>query len=228
MARQEDYKEISRVYRSKEEAKTYYDRISAVYDWFGGIFERRPAEKALRHLDVRSGETVLEIGFGTGHCLKQIAILVGKTGKAHGIDISGGMLRVAREKLDKATLSDMVQLFQGDAFNLPFKAATFDAIFMSFTLELFDTPEIPQVLKEVGRVLKLNGRLGVVGLSKTGGNSPTLGIYEWIHKRWPRYVDCRPIYLEHLISKAGYVIQRKERIKLLVLPLEIVVATKDR
>jgi demethylmenaquinone methyltransferase/2-methoxy-6-polyprenyl-1,4-benzoquinol methylase len=226
MEEQEESKGISRVNRSKEEAKIYYDRMSAAYDWLGGIFERRPADIALRQLDVRSGETVLEIGFGTGHCLKTIAILVGKTGKAHGIDISGGMLRVSRDKLDKATLLDRVQLCQGDASRLPFKAATFDAIFMSFTLELFDTPEIPQVLKEAGRVLKMNGRLGVISLSKTGGNSLALGIYEWIHKRWPRYVDCRPIYLEHLISKAGYVIQRKERVKLLVLPLEIVVATK--
>jgi len=61
MAEKEDHQEISRVRRSKEDAKTYYDRISVVYNWLGGIFERKPAEKALSYLKVENGEMVLEI-----------------------------------------------------------------------------------------------------------------------------------------------------------------------
>lgn len=222
----EDSQDILRVHRSKEEAKKFYDRISTVYDLLGGIFERRHAGKALTYLNVQSGETVLEIGFGTGYCLQQIALSVGKSGKVYGIDISEGMLKAARERLRKVTLLDRVELYPGDASNLPFNTETFDVAFMSFTLELFDTPEIPLVLKEVGRVLKAGGRLGVVSLSKTNANSLALRIYEWIHIKWPKYVDCRPIYLEKSLRKAGYTIQRKEIAKLLVLPLEIVVATK--
>jgi len=48
-----------------------------------------------------------------------------------------------------------------------------------------------------------------------------------MHRQWSKYVDCRPIYLEDLVSKAGYVIQKKESAKFLVLPLEIVVAIKE-
>ncbi|MFC1847048.1 class I SAM-dependent methyltransferase [Chloroflexota bacterium] len=226
MVEQEDSYKISRVHRSKEEAKQYYDRISAFYDWLGGIFERKAAERALDYLTIQNGESVLEIGFGTGHCLQQIAILVGKTGKACGIDISNGMLEVTRKRLEKASLLDRVELYQGDASSLPYSNETFDAVLMSFTLELFDTPEIPQVLKELERVLKVGGRLGIVSLSKINGNSLAIRIYEWIHRKWPKYVDCRPIYLEHSISKAGYEIQKKEKAKLLVLPLEIMVAVK--
>jgi len=69
--------------------------------------------------------------------------------------------------------------------------------------------------------------LGVVSLSKTNGNSLALGIYKWMHRQWSKYVDCRPIYLEDLVSKAGYVIQKKESAKFLVLPLEVVVAIKE-
>jgi len=226
MEGQKGSQQISRVNRSKEEAEKYYDSISSVYDWLGGIFEWRPAQKAIKYLNIRSSERVLEIGFGTGHCLQQIALDVGKTGKACGIDISDGMLRAARERLDKAALSERVELCQGDASRLPFNKETFDAAFMSFTLELFDTPEIPQVLKEVKRVLKTGGRFGVVSLSKIDGNSAALHIYEWTHRRWPKYVDCRPIYLEHFMSKAGYIIQKKEMTRLVVLPVEIVVAIK--
>ena len=226
MVEKEDYQETSRVHRSKEDAKTYYDCISVVYNWFGGIFERKPAEKVLSYLKVENGETVLEIGFGTGHCLQQIALSVGKNGKAYGIDISDGMLQVTRKKLEKAGLMDRVELHHGDASNLPFIDETFDAVFMSFTLELFDTPEIPLLLNEVKRVLKAGGRLGVTSLSKAKGNSIALRLYEWIHGKWPKYVDCRPIYLEQSLRKAGYTIHSKEMDNLFVLPLEIVVAIK--
>jgi len=143
--------------RSKEEAKRFYDRISRVYDYLTGAFERRYAEMAVERLSVEESETVLEIGFGPGHCLKRIAESVGKTGKVYGVDISSGMLEVTRRRLDKARLMDRVELYCGDAANLPYGDNSFDAAFMSFTLELFDTPEIPSLLEEVKRVLKPRG-----------------------------------------------------------------------
>ncbi|MFC1892753.1 class I SAM-dependent methyltransferase [Chloroflexota bacterium] len=226
MAEKEDYQEISRVNRSKDDARTYYNRISVIYDWLGGIFERKLAEKALRTLAIQNGDIVLEIGFGTGHCLQKIALSVGRTGKAYGIDISDGMLQVTRKRLEKAGLMDRVELYQGDASKLPFINETFDAVFMSFTLELFDTPEIPLLLNEVKRVLKAGGRLGVTSLSRAKGNSIALRVYEWIHTKWPKYVDCRPIYLEESLRKAGFRIKTKEIFSLFALPVEIVVAYK--
>jgi aromatic ring hydroxylase len=50
-------KDVSRVHRSKEDTRKFYDRISGSYDWLGGMFERRPAEKALNYLNIQSGET---------------------------------------------------------------------------------------------------------------------------------------------------------------------------
>jgi ubiquinone/menaquinone biosynthesis C-methylase UbiE len=217
---------ISRVYRDKEEAKHYYNRISSIYDWLGGAFERRPAEKTLGYLGIKSGEIVLEIGFGTGYCLHKIASAVGNSGKTYGIDISEGMLQVTGERLRNAGLIDRVELYLGDAIKLPFTDETFDSVFMSFTLELFDTPGIPLVLNEVRRVLKKGGRLGIVSLSKAGGNSTAVRIYEWIHSKWPKYVDCRPIYLDHSLQAVGYTIKRREMDNLFLLPLEIVIAMK--
>ena len=212
------------VTRTKEEAKRSYDRISRYYDYLTGAFERKYAEMALERLSVSEGETVLEIGFGTGHCLKRIAESVGPKGKVYGIDISTGMMEISKERLEKAGLEDRVKLFCGDAANLPFDDSTFDAVFMSFTLELFDTPEIPKVLEQIKRVLKPKGRLVVVSMSKENGESIFLRLYEWIHNKWPKYVDCRPIYVEQSLREAGHTVKSKEKVRLFRLPVEIVVA----
>ncbi|MFQ6052518.1 MAG: class I SAM-dependent methyltransferase [Candidatus Hydrothermarchaeota archaeon] len=217
-------KEILRVYRTKGQAKRTYDKISKIYDFTAGLFERKSMDMGLNQLDVKERETVLEIGFGTGHCLEGIAKTVGGTGKVYGIDISSGMLDITRKKMEKKGLADRVELYCGDAMSVPYQDNMFDAVFMSFTLELFDTPEIPAVLKEIKRVLKPKGRLGVVSMSKEDGESRLLKAYEWVHKNFPTMVDCRPIYVEKSIRDAGYSIKSKEKIKLFGLPGEIVVA----
>jgi demethylmenaquinone methyltransferase/2-methoxy-6-polyprenyl-1,4-benzoquinol methylase len=219
--------DILPVPRSKEDAKRFYDRISRVYDYLIGAFERKYAKMAVERLFVEEGETVLEIGFGTGYCLKRIAESVGQTGKAYGVDISSGMLEVTRRKLNRARLVNRVELYCGDAASLPYGDNTFDAVFMSFTLELFDTHEIPSLLEEVKRVLKPGGRIGVASMSKENGNSLSLRLYEWAHRKWPKYIDCRPIYLEQSLRDAGYEIRKKERVKLFGLLGEIVVAMKE-
>jgi len=212
--------------RTKEEAKRFYDRISKIYDCLTRVFERKYSEMALERLCLEEGETVLEIGFGAGHCLERMATSVGKTGKAYGIDISSGMLQVTKRRLDKAGLMDRVELYCGDAGSLPYGDKTFDAVFMSYALELFDTPEIPRLLQEVRRVLKPGGRLAVVSLSKEDGESTMLRLYEWAHKKWPKYLDCRPIYVEQCLRDAGYDIRKKQKVESFGLPSEIVVVVK--
>ena len=216
------------VRRSKQEAKQFYNRISRFYDYLTGAFERKYREMALSQLSIQEGETVLEIGFGPGHCLKRIAQSAGNAGKAYGIDISSGMLEVTKRRLEKAQLLDRVELYCGDAVNLPYDDNTFDAGFMSFTLELFDTPEIPKVLEEVKRVLKPGGRLGIISMSREDGESIPLRLYEWCHKKWPKYIDCRPIYVKPSLIDAGYKIQSRQKVRLLRLPGEIVIAVKKK
>lgn len=214
---------VLRVYRTKVQAKESYDKISRFYDYFAGVFEKKYRNMTLERLDIKRGETVLEIGFGTGHCLKQMAESVGEEGKVYGIDISSGMLEVSKRRLEEAGLLDRVKLYCGDALKMPYEDNKFDAVFMSFTLELFDTPEIPKVLDKIERVLKANGRLGVVSMSKEDGDSILLRMYEWTHKKFPKYADCRPIYIEQSIKDAGFEIEYKEKVKLFGLPGEIVI-----
>ncbi len=138
------------------------------------------------------------------------------------------MLDVTRRRLDKAGLAERADLCCGDAIHLPYRDDAFDAVFISFTLELFDTPEIPKVLHETGRVLKPRGRLGVGSMSKEGVASVPMKLYEWAHMKWPKYVDCRPIYVARCLGDAGYEIRSKEKAAFLGLPVDIVVALRRR
>ena len=84
--------------------------MSRFYDIIAGGFESKLSNLALEQLNLTGGEIVLEIGFGTGHCLVKIAEKIGLSGKAYGIDISSGMLDVTRERLQSTGLMESVEL----------------------------------------------------------------------------------------------------------------------
>lgn len=98
---------------------------------------------------------------------------------------------------------------------------------MAFTLELFDSPEIPIVLQEIKRIIKPGGRMAVTAMSKKTGEPFMVRLYEWVHNRWPEYADCRPIFLEESIKEAGFQVTSSETVKLFGLPLEIIIALKN-
>ena len=215
-------KPMSRVTRSREEAKLNYDRLSRWYDIFAAS-EKKYKEKGLQKMNVKEGETVLEIGFGTGQYIVALAQLVGDSGKVYGIDISEGMVDITVSRVEKAKLSERVVLMTGDSINLPFDNNSFDAVLMNFVLELFDTPEIPVILKECKKVLHPQGRICVVALSKKGGGF-MVRLYEWVHHLFPRYVDCRPIYVQTVLEDAGFHIVDAAIDSMWGLPVEIVLA----
>jgi demethylmenaquinone methyltransferase/2-methoxy-6-polyprenyl-1,4-benzoquinol methylase len=175
-------------------------------------------------LDAAAGERVLEVGFGTGHGLVALARQVGEWGEVYGLDISEGMLRVARQEVIKAGLADRVELAIGDAEAMPFMDDPFDALFMSFVLELFDTPQIPAVLQESRRVLRSDGRISVVALSREGESGLMRQLYEWAHQKFPKVVDCRPIYVRKALEDAEFRIEEAVERMMWGLPVEIVIA----
>ena len=218
--------EISRVTRTREEAKAFYNQISRWYDLLAGTSEKKCWEVCMQKLRVQEGEQVLEIGFGTGSCLLNLAELVGNPGRVYGIDISEVMCEVAQEKVKTAGFKDRVGLRCGDAIHLPFDDNVVDVVIMNFTLELFDTPEIPILLSECHRVLRNNGRIGVVSLLKKQDAKVMIRIYEWAHRWFPRLVDCRPIFVEEAVFAAGFQPVDVADLSLWRLPVKVVVATK--
>ena len=178
-------------------------------------------------MNVTEGEIVLEIGYGTGQCLIPLARSVGSLGKVYGIDLSPGMRQVAERKVRKARLADSVVLTCGDAAELTYEANSLDAIFMSFTLELFDTPEIPIVLGQCNKVLSPGGRLCVVGMVKKEKDNLAVRLYEWAHEKMPQYIDCRPIRARGALEDAGFEIEKVTGRSMFGLPVEIILTRKD-
>ncbi|MCA8996159.1 MAG: methyltransferase domain-containing protein [Planctomycetaceae bacterium] len=206
----------------------FYDRISHVYDLIADGGEHLAREKGLQALNAQRGESVLEIGYGTGHSLVQLANAVGVQGHVAGIDISPGMRDVTHKRLADAGLQDQVELRVGAVPPLPFADESFDAVTMSFTLELFPMETIPKVLLECRRVLKSGGRLGIVSMATVADGdteSPLERTYIWMHSHFPHIVDCRPIPLEKLMRQAGFQLSSLERIDLFTMPVAIVVGT---
>jgi len=216
---------VLRVLQSKDETRAFYDKISGVYDLLAELSEGPVRQAGVDKLDLAQGERVLEIGYGTGHCIVQLARAVGPEGKVFGIDLSPGMQARARDRITAENLLDRVELSCADANHLPYPDSSMDAVFMSFTLELFDTPEIPLVLAECKRVMRAGGRIGVVAITKEGGEGFAIDAYEWTHRHFPNLLDCRPIFARQSLEKSGFSIKYMSIANMWV-PVEIVVAEK--
>ena len=217
--------EVLRVLRSTDETRRFYNKISRVYDLLAERSEEPVRIAGLEYLDVQPGERALEIGFGTGHSLVRLAQSVGPDGRVDGVDLSDGMLELATQRLREAGLLDRVHLAAGDASTLTYGDDTVDAAFMSFTLELFDTDDIPAVLCECRRVLRPGGRLVVVAVSKEGEDGIAIRAYEWTHEHFPNLLDCRPIFVRRSLEAAGFRIAKATK-RTMWVPVEIVLAVK--
>lgn len=210
--------------------KSFYDRISDSYDALADANEHKARETGESLLAVQPGEAVLEIGFGTGNTLLHLAEAAGDRGRVCGIDVSDGMLEVTEDKLAAAGYDDRVELKVGDAVQLPWPDKTFDAVFMSFTLELFPEDELGKVLVECQRVLKPGGRIAVVSMAivrPDAGESISMleKTYIWMHRNFPHIVDCRPIDAVGELRHAAFVVAEEQRMSIWGMPVSAVLAT---
>ncbi|NQS92094.1 MAG: methyltransferase domain-containing protein [Chloroflexi bacterium] len=213
---------FTRVDRSEGAAEAFYTRLAPIYDFLASS-EKKFIRMGLKLLNPQPGESILEIGFGTGYAQGLIGPAVGE-GFSTGLDLSQGMARIAQDRLQTTAPDVKVGLVCSNTLPIPFPDACFEGVYSSFTLELFDSPQIPKVLQECRRVLKLGGRLVIVSLSKDQPLGLMGRIYEEFHNRYPKIADCRPIPVKSLVENAGFnIIESWER-KMWGLPVIILLA----
>lgn len=213
-----------RVLRSEQQAIRSYDRLSRWYDWLSVKSEWPLTQAGLDALNLYGSERVLEIGPGTGNAL---CALSNQASFVVGLDISAGMLSVAQAKLKTERALPRIPLVRGSALFPPFQEGSFDVVFLSFTLELFDTPVIPQILTHCRFLLASAGRLGVVALAYDQQEPFSQRVYGWFHEHFPAYVDCRPIDTRNAIQEAGFTLTSFSRAKMWGLAVDICVAGKN-
>jgi ubiquinone/menaquinone biosynthesis C-methylase UbiE len=205
---------------------TSYDRLSRVYDALFDPFEAPLRAAALGLLAPRSGERILEIGSGTGRALVPLATAVASRGLVAGIDLSARMLAACSRQLGRIPGASRVGIARARAQSLPLQWSAFDAVFMSFTLELFEPPDDTQVLAECRRVLRPSGRMVVLSLWKAERPAFAARAYSVGHRLLPTLLDCRPIELDGLLRRAGFVIHRSATHSLSGIPVRLALATR--
>ena len=170
--------------------------------------------RTLAALALVGGETVLDVGCGTGLLLEQEARAVGSDGRAEGIDFSDAMLEYARQRC--AGLGQ-VGLQQGSADTLPFEEAAFDAL--SCTQVLLYVENMDQALNEYYRVLKPRGRIAIIETDWSGAvlNSLDQAITSKVFDAWSQAAanPGLPRRLRPMLEQIGFSAVRVEAIPVL-------------
>ena len=108
--------------------------------------------------ELREGETVLDLGSGGGIDVLLSARRVGPTGKAYGLDMTDEMLELARRSASEAGARN-VEFLKGRMEAIPLPGTSVDVVISNCVVNL--SADKPRVLREVARVLRPGGRVGI-------------------------------------------------------------------
>ena len=173
----------------RDDSKRYswqmFDRIAKTYDNVNQLIsfglDKGWRHKVNRLLPQKTNLHLLDLATGTGEQVIMLCQHNDNISKSVGMDLSKGMLEIGKVKVSDAKLNNKIELTEGDAGNIPSENDLFDAVTISFGIR--NVPDVPKALKEMNRVLSLNGKVLVLEFSM-----PRNPIVRWGHLFYLRYV----------------------------------------
>lgn len=156
--------------------------------------ERRFRRKMLGFAELQPGQSVLDVGCGTGALAIAAKEVVGPSGSVAGVDASPQMIERARMKATKAGVA--IDFREASADALPFADATLDAVLSTVMLHHLPRAVRGNALGEMCRVLKPGGRTLIIDFAGSrNGKGPLLHFH--------RHGHVEPKVLEDLVTNAG-------------------------
>ncbi|MCP9333174.1 demethylmenaquinone methyltransferase [Lentilactobacillus hilgardii] len=172
-----------------------FNRIAPNYDKMNSLISlgnhKRWREIAMQRLDVQPGNFAIDVCCGTGDWTISLAKAVGPSGQVIGLDFSKEMLKIASEKIKAAGVQDRVTLVEGDAMHLPFDDRKFDVATIGFGLR--NVPDADQVLREMVRVVRTNGKIACLETSQPTNPAIKMG--------WNAYFKTVPVMAKFAVNK---------------------------
>ena len=136
------------------------------------------AKDLIATANLHEGEKILDVACGTGVVTRLAAEQVGKTGKAEGLDVSPGMLEVAKSITPK---EESIKWHEASATSIPLPDNSFDVVMCQLGLQFVD--DKTAALKEMHRVMGPNGKL-VINLP-----GPTAPVFEVMDKALEKHIS---------------------------------------
>jgi len=162
---------------------------------------------------------VLDLGIGTGVSLN----FYPDRGRIVGVDLSAGMLREARKKIEERRLSHAT-VFQADALRLPFADDTFDHVFISHVISVVSDP--CALLREAQRVGKPNARIVIVNHFQSTNRFIAL-VEKWLCPLCTRLGWRSDLALQDLVRRTGVEVDYRYKLESIDL-WETVVMTNNK
>lgn len=201
-----------------------YDRMAAVYPISTLLFHSQAHRCALDLAGIRDGMRVLEVATGSGEMFARL-VNANRSGSTVGIDLSPKMAAHTQRRVRHHFPGSSSHCHAVDARHMPFRDASFDAVFCCYLLELLSAEDIARTVGEFHRVLRDRGRLALVMI---GQNKALFNrIYRVFGKMapayWGRQVEQR---VPELIEASDFRIVRDAVVRQIFYPSRVLVARK--
>lgn len=208
-----------------------YDHVAGHYDVQHGFLTAWSDQRGRRLLvekAVAPGDRVLDCGAGTGSSALLAAEKTGPDGGVTLIDMSRGMLGVARERAGAAGLAGRMSFEIGDLLRLPYADDTFDVALSTYSLCPVGNPMKGAL--EMLRVVRPGGLLGIAHSAEpTGALTRRLAdLVESVVWRFPSIsLGCRSVEVLPALEEAGCRVRFRRMIGVPLWPFVVLVVEKS-